>query len=135
MIIPSFSFAQGQTVSLPSAENIMSQSTDFIFKLLGVLPQGIGMALKDGINIAEKTLNLLVGWGKIVWARYLEPQVKTWERRLLRILNLEIQKRQPIIQQEFKKEEQEVQKDIQRAAEKSAESAWERLKEMIRDSL
>ncbi len=111
----------------------------FIFKFLTLLPDALREALKEAMGIFKE----IIGWGRVLWDKYVWPQAEGFFRKLFNVLNIELQKREPlikqkaqeIIQQELEKEKQEIRNEAQEQAEKLGRSVWERLKELIKSNL
>lgn len=67
-------------------------------------------------------------YAKSLWKTYVEPQLDYWWFRIRDMIELEIEKRKPIIEEEFKKEKEELKKELPGLT----KSLWERFKELIK---
>ena len=65
---------------------------------------------------------------KNIWDSYIFPFFQNIWQKILRILGREVQKRKPIIEEEFKKEKEEMKEEVP----KVGKSLWERFKELIK---
>ena len=128
LILPSFSFAQekplSQPESLKEAKEMGKKILDSAFK---ELPGILKRIWKEEVLPVWKKMSdwfLASTWPKIksFFKKEIEPKTKK-----------EIEKRKPVIKEEFKKEKEELKKEVkEKIISKSLKSLWEKFKELIK---
>jgi hypothetical protein len=112
ILLPSFAFVQTQPVSPPET---LEEVKEIGKKIEKEIPKMLEKVWKEEIlPIWQKIYNWLK---KTFWDPYLGPFFKR-----------EIEKRKPIIEEEFKKEKEEMKEELPRVG----KSLWERFKELIK---
>lgn len=137
LLLPSFSFgatafaadAQQQSmVPLPSTFD--EAGTLFVQSLKGI-PKAIG----EAFGAVWTTTKQLFEWARELWDKYVRHWIQRLWQKILSLLGTEIQKRKPIVEQELEKEKQEITREAAEQARKAGEGLWERLKNLIKNSL
>lgn len=109
----SFVFAQGVPDNLDQAK----EAGEMVKKI----------AIEESPNILKQTWNDISGLFKTIWNSYLFPWLKIIWNKIVSILGKEVEQRRPEIEEEFRKETQEMKEDIP----KVTKSLWQRFKELI----
>ena len=124
--MPSFSFAQLQSFQTPET-----------------LEEAKEMGEKAGEEIKEKLPGILEKmWKEEVlprwqemyekWSEWWDSSIQPWLQniweKIAALFGKEIEKRKPIIEEEFQKEKEEIKKELP----KVTKSLWERFKELIK---
>lgn len=91
-----------------------------------------GEALKEIVkqespNIFKQTWNDFAGFLKTIWNSYLYPLFKYVVNKIVSLLGKEVEQRRPEVEEEFKKETEEMKEDIP----KVTKSLWQRFKDLI----
>jgi hypothetical protein len=110
LILPNFSFAQTQTISPPET---LEEVKAIGMRVLRLFPGALREAWQEALGIWQK----MWSWFKT----NILVKIQSFFRK-------EIERRKPIIEEEFKKEKEEIRKEIPRAG----EPLWERFKELIK---
>jgi len=123
LLLPSFSFAQNQAIEQPET---LEEAKEMGKKALEVSKKELPGILEkiweeDVLPIWEKMYNwfLINIWPEIEgwFKKEVEPRVKE-----------EVEKRKPIIEEEFKKEKEEAKEELPEVT----KSLWEKFKELIK---
>ena len=75
----------------------------------------------------EQELKQTTNWLKDLWYKYILPWLQNIWQQICSFLEKEVEKRKPDVEEEFKKEIQEMKEEIP----KVGKSLWQRLKELI----
>lgn len=67
-------------------------------------------------------------WFRNVWNTHIWPRTEALWQKIQEILGKEIEKRKPIIEEEFEKEKEEIKQELP----ETGKSLWERFKELIK---
>jgi len=123
LILPSFSFAQKEVISPPKT---LEEAKEIGEKALEVsktkLPGIIEKIWKEEVlPVWQK----MYEWFNInIW-----PKIESWFKKEVQLrAKEEIEKRKPIIKEEFKKEKEEMKEEVPEVT----KSLWERFKELIK---
>ena len=83
----------------------------------------------DTFNLAARLIawKMIFSWAKGFWNSYLSNWLKFIWEKIVSILGKEVEQRRPGIEQEFKKETEEMKQDIP----KTTKSLWQRLKDLL----
>ncbi len=92
-----------------------------------LLPDAIGNAWKEAINILKKTYNGVIEWLKEIWEK-----VRLFFERLITILKGETERRKPIIEEEFQKEKQEMRGEVAKELPNVRKTLWQKFLELIK---
>ena len=91
--------------------------------------QMVGEIVKqESPNIFRQAWNDFSGFFKTIWNSYLFPWSKIIWNKIVSILGKEVEQRRPEIEEEFKKETEEMKEDIP----KVTKSLWQRLRDLIK---
>lgn len=125
LILPSFSFAQGQTLSPPeTTEEAKKIGERFIIESIENLPKMARESWRtDVLPVWQKMWDYFKGF----WNLYFAQRVESFWQNIKTNLKIEIEQRKPAIEQEFQKEKQEMKEELP----KVSKSLWERFKELI----
>lgn len=119
-LLSGFSFAQGIN-QVPKMPGTLEGASTIG---LNALKQGWQEALRTWGRMADIFFNLwktyILPWTKSLWQKIKTPFIK------------EIEKRKPIIEEEFKKEEKEIKEEIKVEASRAGKSLWQRFKELFK---
>lgn len=111
LILPAFILAEEGTTTV--APKTVDEAKGFAMAILSKLPQAVEKVWREeALPILEKM------WQ---WSR---PMLEPWRIKFLSLLNKEVEKRRPDIEQQFKEEKEEMQKDL-----------WERFKSLVREAI
>jgi hypothetical protein len=91
------------------------------------LPKMIKKPWQDAL-IAWK---MIFSWAKSFWNSYLSSWLKFIWEKIVSILGKEVEQRKSDVEQEFKKETEEIKQDIPETT-NSLWSLWQRLKDLVR---
>ena len=138
LILPIFSFAQVPLIKAPET----------IEEAKGVTERGFKKVLEDLPEILKKIWReeVLPVWRKMgdwfrnIWENYiksslhdfwyssLKPKIQSFLERIKELLGKEVEERKPIIEEEFKKEKEELMEELPGVT----KSLWERFKALLR---
>jgi len=125
LLLPGFSFAQNQ----PSTPPETLEGTKTIGeKILKDLPQALKEPWQEAMRVWGKMADIWSGW----WNSYILPWLKSFWQNIKAPLIKEMERRKPIIEEEFEKEKKEIKEEIKIEASKTGKSLWDRFKELIR---
>lgn len=110
LVLPCFAFAQNQLPTLPK---------DL---------KGAGKTGGDILKIWGKMADIFSDW----WNSYIFPWFKSLWQKIKAPLIKEMERRKPIIKEEFKKEEKQAKEEIKVETSKAGKTLWERFKELIK---
>ena len=82
---------------------------------------------QESPGIFRQTWNDFGNFFKTIWNSYLYPLFKFVGNKAVSILGKEVEQRRPEVEEEFKKETEEMKEDIP----KVTKSLWQRLKDLI----
>jgi hypothetical protein len=120
LILPSFSFVFAQQGVIEAPETF-EEAKEMGKGFLGGLPNIFKEIWQKGSHIAiwmyQKALN--------IWNSYIFP----W---LDKYLLQKIEKRKPLIEEEFKKEKTEMKEEMKTEVPRVGKSLWEKLKDLVR---
>jgi len=123
VLLPSFSFAQLQSFQTPET---LEEAKEMGEKALGTTQEKLPGILEklwkeDILPIWEK----MYSWFMInIW-----PKIESWFKKEVEPrVKEEVEKRKPIIEEEFEKEKEEAKKELP----KVTKSLWEKFKELIK---
>lgn len=117
ILLPSFSLAQVGTVKLP--EN-MEQAKEMGKGFLTILPDFLKSSYQEAFRIGNWFYQKAVP----IWDSYIFPWLDKYVLQ-------KIEKRKPLIEEEFKKESKEMKKEVKTEVPRVSKSFWEKLKELI----
>lgn len=131
LILPSLVFAQSQSVKVPDTPG---EAKDMIIRAI----KSIGENL---LGILKKIFNegVLPVWKKMyywsqenVWDSHIFPWLKNIWQKISGIFGKELEKRKPVIEEEFQKEKTEMKEDVKTEVPQAGKSLWEKFKELIK---
>jgi len=122
LILPSFSFVQGQAITPPENLDELKQIGQRILSAFPKIPEILFKIWKEEVlPIWYKMYNWFI---TNIWSK-----IEDWFRnKILPLFKKEVEKRKPIIEEEFKQEKKEVEKELPGVT----KSFWERFKELIK---
>ena len=122
-LLPSFSFAQFESFQTPKTLEEAKQMGE----------KTLEITQKEMPNILEKLWkeNVLPVWNKMyqsfmtnVW-----PKIENWfQKEIESRIKKEVEKRKPIIEEEFQREKEEIKKEVPEVS----KTLWEKFKELIK---
>jgi len=113
LVLPDFVFAQEKSVQVPET---LEEAKSFGFSILNKLPNAARRVWR------EEALPQL----KKMWDIARGPLESLWNK-FLSLLGKEVEKRKPILEEEFAKEKEEMREDLP----KTGQSIWERFKALL----
>lgn len=121
--VPSFALAQGEAPI--QAPETVQEAQQFGIQIL----QGIPGAVKEVWDTQVMPLwTKMWHWVKNLWDSTIYSFVRGIWDRVLSFFGQEIEKRKPLIEEEFQKEKQELQQEIEESIPQAGKTLWERLK-------
>jgi len=124
LIFPSISLAQ--EIKIPGTLGEVKEFGVKIIKaILEKLPAIIVKTWKEeALPVWQKMWN----WFKNIWNLYIWPKIEWLWQKILSLFGKEMEKRKPIIEEEFKKEKKELKEELPGVK----KSLWEKFKELIK---
>ncbi len=123
LLLPGFYFVQGVNQS-PQPPETLKEAEVVGGKVLRLLPE----ALKKVWQEASEIWQIMGEKVKNFWNSYILPWFQNIWQKIQSSFGKEIEERKPVIEEEFKKEKEEMKTDLP----KVGESLWERFKELIK---
>jgi len=136
-------FAQ-QTVKAPET---VEEAQAFGINILKALPEAIKRVWHEDVlplwhKMWDRTQNCWktiispqiakgVSWMSDIWYQGIKPKIQSVLDKIRNFLGQEIEKRKPVIEQEFEKGKQEIRENIKQEVPKVSKGLWERLKDLI----
>jgi len=122
LILPNFSFVFAQvemkTVKMPeSIKEAKEMGKGFLGGLPNIFKEIWQEGSRIGIRMYQKALN--------IWDTYIFPWLDKYVLQ-------KIEKRKPLIEEEFQKEKTEMKKEIKQEVPRVGKSLWEKLKDLVR---
>jgi len=119
LFLPSFSFAQvSPEIKIPETLEELKIAG---LRTLKLLPEFLKSIWQEFLGFCQKIWN----WYKKIWNSYIYPFFyNLWQKTL----GKEIKERKPIIEEEFKKEKEELKEEVP----KVTKFLWEKFKELIK---
>lgn len=136
-LLPSFCLAQNQSITPPGTLDYNppttlpggpSEAKTMGEKGLKAFPEALREAWQEAWEIWQK----MADWAKNIWNSYIWPKIEWFWQKILAFFGKEVEKRKPIIEEEFQKEKKEIKEKVKEELPKVGESLWERLKELIK---
>lgn len=128
LILPIFSFAQFTQNQPPTPPETLKEAETLGAKILKGLPQALKEPWQKALRVWEGMWN----WAKGIWNSYILPWLKSIWQKITVPFKKEIERRKPIIEEEFKKEKKEMKEEIKTELPKTGKTLWERLKELLK---
>jgi hypothetical protein len=116
LLSPTFSLAQGGTVKLP--ENI-DQAKEMGKGFLSILPDFLKSAYQEAFGVGKWIYQKAVP----IWDSYVFPWLDKYVLQ-------KIEKRKPVIEEEFQKEKEEMKEGIKTEVPRVNKTFWEKVKEL-----
>ncbi len=124
LIFPSFSFGQ-PAERLISPPKTLEEIKAAGFNVLKIFPEFLKDVWQGFLGYCLKLWNFF----EKIWNSYIYPFLHNlWQKTI----GKEIRERKPVIEEEFKKEKQEVREEIRTELPDTLKSLWERFKELIK---
>ena len=120
LLLSNFSFAQENVKSPETVEEAKTIGE----KILKGIPDAFQNVWQEALKFWQKMADTLSNW----WNSYIFPWLQNIWQKLLSLFGKEVEKRKPIIEEEFQKEKEEMKEEIP----KTGKSLWERFKELIK---
>ncbi len=112
LVLPNFIFAQ----EAPAVPETLEEAKSFGLSILDKLPNAVKQVWR------EEALPQL----KKIWDMVKGPVESLWNK-FLSLLGKEVEKRRPVLEEEFAKEKEEMSKDLP----KTSQSIWQRFKDLL----
>ncbi len=128
LLSPILTFAQFAQNQPPTPPETLEEAQTMGLKILKAFPQALKGPWQEALRI----------WGKMAdifsncWNSYVLPWLKSLWQKITVPFKTEIERRKPIIEEEFKKEKEEAKEEIKTETSKAGKTLWERLKELIK---
>lgn len=127
-LMSNFAFAaEINQTNLPMMPGSIGEAKTIGLKILEGLPQALKGPWREALGVWGKMADIFSGW----WNAYISPRLKSSWQKIKAPLLKEIERRKPIVKEEFKKQEQEMKGEIKTEVSGAGKSLWERLKELF----
>jgi hypothetical protein len=113
LINTSFVFAQ----EVPSTPGEVEQAGETLKEIVK----------QESPGVFRQTWNDFAGFFKTIWNSYIFPLLRFAWNEIVSILGKEVEQRRPEVEEEFRKETEEMKEDIP----KTTKSLWQRFKDLI----
>jgi len=97
-------------------------------RVLQGLPQAIKEPWQEALRVWGKVFDVF-SW---LWNSYISPWLKNIWYKISVPFKKEVERRKPLIEEEFEKEKIEMKEEIKTETSKTGKSLWERFKELLR---
>jgi hypothetical protein len=126
LLLPSFCF--GEIPGIVEVPKTIDEVKEIVHEAIGAaekeLPGILERIWRDEVLPVWRSI---WRWSSGVWNRHIGPRVQRIWQRIQELFGREVEKRRPIIKEEFEKEKQEIKKE----APEIGRSIWERFRELI----
>jgi len=126
-LLSNFSLAQ-QMSQPPKAPETLEQAKTMGEKVLTGLPRALIQPWQDALRIWSRMFNIFSGW----WDSYILPWLKNIWYKISVPFKTEMERKKPIIEEEFEKEKTQMKEEIKTEIPKTTKSLWERFKELLK---
>ena len=136
LVLPNFCFSQATNTAVQIPEDF-EEAKGFGMKIIKSLPDATKGAWQEAKEIWQKTWvkwwhNDIKPWFQTIWQQKIKPFADKIINKVKGLLGREIEKRTPILQEEFEKEKQELRQELKQELPGVSKTLWERFKEIIR---
>ena len=131
--LPLFAFAQEDPkFQAPDTIDAAKQGVlDIGDKVIAAIPGVIAGIWKNEVIPAWKAM---LSWVREeVWQKRVKPALETLIDKIKEFFGREIEKRKPLVEQEFEQEKQELKQDIENYGKDAGKGLWERFQALFRD--
>ena len=127
LLLPNFVFLQ-EINQLPQAPETLKQAKTMGERVLQGLPQAIKEPWQEALRVWGKVFDVF-SW---LWNSYISPWLKNVWYKISVPFKTEMERRKPLIEEEFQKEKTEMKGEIKTEIPKTTKSLWDRFKELLR---
>jgi len=127
LLFPNLSFVQEVNQS-PKAPETLEEAGRIGERILQGLPQAIKEPWQEALRVWGRMFNILSNF----WNSYIFPWLENIWYKISVPFKKEVERRKPIIEEEFEKEKIEMKEEIKTEVPKTTKSLWDRFKELLR---
>tara|TARA_Y100000310_G_C20493744_1_gene720525 strand:+ start:502 stop:945 length:444 start_codon:yes stop_codon:yes gene_type:complete len=123
--------AQEETVPIIQAPETVEEAQEFGLQILEDIPGTVqGVWKTQVVPLWAKMWSIT----KNIWDTTVFSWVKEWWDKILSLFGQEIEKRKPLIEEEFQKEKEELKQELQEKIPKPGKTLWSLIREFFPDN-